>query len=193
MIQATYQDKDYILNILCNRFKDNPTAKAFSRKKGNEHHVMPMLTYAFYYSMKRGGIYLSNDRTCVAFFNHSKKAKFTFAETFYLLKFLLFGVCLRKLWIMNAHLHKIKETKPSNSHYYHFWFLAANENSSVHSTMEFLNELFDLAKEKNLAIYAETTIPKNEAVYARRFGFQTFETIRNDKLNISVSLMKRLP
>lgn len=190
MIQASIADKNLVIAILEKALKDIPTMTAFSRTVNGKPHFKPLLEYAFHFSLARQSIYLSDDKTCVAFFNDAA-ANGGFLEKYYYLKFILFGLRWSKIRTISKHLKKIKQGKPKTQNYFHFWFLGTN-NNNMKSNLSFIKELFALAKRENKAIYAETTVGKNEVVF-NRFGLKTFEVIETPALNIRVSLMKIEP
>jgi len=188
MVLATSGDKEHILQIMEVAFKSNPTMTSFSKVSHEKINIRPILEYAFHYSFTRQGIYLSDDRYCVAFFINST-VKGGMMEKWYLFKLILCGIRLKKIISIYMHLKKIKDSKPGNGKYYHFWFLGANNNNVISNT-KFVNELLGIANKEKLPVFAETTLLKNEHVFSR-FGFNTFKIIESNDLKLKVFLMKK--
>jgi len=188
MIIASIKDKEHILHILEGAFKENPTLTSLSRRVNDKINIRLILEYAFYFSIARQGVYLSNDRSSVAFF-YPSTAKGGMLEKWYLLKFIIAGIKLNKIKSIYAHLRKIKKLKPKNYKFYHFWFLGSKDGS-VKSTRMFIRDLFKLASLAKSPIFAETTLIKNEVVFSK-FGFKTYSKVKSTDLELKVSLMKK--
>lgn len=192
MIHATIKDKEYVINILHNAFISNPTLCALSRNKNGTPCIRPILEYAFFFTLRRKGIFLSDDRKVVAFMYDSKPVRRNLTEIYYLFRLILFGINIMKIKSIIRHLGNMKNYKPKNSAFYHFWFLGAGKDSDLTTTKKFITELMELSNRNQLPVYAETSLEKNETVY-KKFGFSTFETIKNSDLKLTVYLMKKLP
>ncbi len=188
MVLSSLADKEHILKILEVAFESNPTMISLSKVKHEKIDIRPILEYTFHYSLARQGIYLSDDRSCVAFFINST-VKGGIMEKWYLIKLILTGVRINKILSICFHLKKIKDSKPRKSKYYHFWFLGS-KNSNVISNTKFVNELLSIANEANLPVFAETTLLKNVHVFSR-FGFNTYKIIKSNALKLKVFLMKK--
>ena len=188
MILAKRKDKKYVIDMLENSMKHNPTLVEYSRTIRGKSNIRPILEYAFHYSFVREGIYLSDDRQCVGFFNHSKN-KFSLIVLYYQVKLVLFGLKLKKLRAIFSHMKKIRSFKPRDTAYYHFWFLGSTPNSTMIATRDFLLGLLDFAKSQNLPVFAETTIPKNKVVF-NRYGMKVYETVENEDFKLTTYLMK---
>jgi hypothetical protein len=161
---------------------------AMSRKVNGQSMMTPILEYSFHYSLARDGVYVSENNDFVAFFNHSKKNG-NLTEKFYWLKMLLFSIKIRNIFAIYKHLQRIKAVKANDPNHFHFWFLGSNHCNELKPCFKFASELFELAKQKNAPIFAETTLTQNERVFSR-FGFKTFQTIESKELNLRAFLMK---
>jgi hypothetical protein len=189
MKKAQITDKAYVLEVLENAMKNNPTLNAISRKVRGKALLNPLLEYAFYYSYARKGVFLSENRTCIAFMNFSKRSG-SFTNIKYLLKLILKGISFSKILAIITHIRKIRSYKPADADYLHFWFLGSTKDSDLRSSRCFIEELLKIAERKRIPVYAETTLPKNETVF-KRFGFQTYQKLVNQDLNLTTFLMKR--
>ncbi len=185
---ATIEDKGIVLNILAFALKDNPTLTSISRKSNGENQILPILEYAFYYSLVRKGVYISDNNKCIAFLNH-KKNKGSFLDFIHSIKLIIKGINISKIISIYKHFKTIESLKPTHSNYFHFWFLGADSSSDLKSSTEFIHELIEFSKKHNSSIYAETTLPKNELVFTR-FGFSTYNIVESKNLNLKVYLMK---
>jgi hypothetical protein len=189
MKEAKLTDKDYVVEVLENAMRHNPTLNAISRKVRGKVRLKPLLEYAFIYSISRKGVFLSDNRACIAFMNFSK-GHANWSNILYLLKLIIRGVSFSKVISIISHLRKIKSFKPEGSDYLHFWFLGSSKESDLKASRCFIEELFQIAESKKLPIYAETTLPKNETVF-KRFGFTTYQKLVNQELNLTTFLMKK--
>lgn len=189
MIQASKEDKKIIIEMLNNSFQKNATLTSFCKFRNGKYYLKPILEYSFYYSFIRNGIFLSDDKSAVAFLLIQSK-KFNLKEMILKLKMVILAIRLSKLSTVQKHYQKIANTKPKNSNYLHFWYLGSTESSTVKSTHNFILELFVHAQNLQLPIYAETSSSKNEKVY-QRYGFKTFETIVTDELGLITKVMRK--
>lgn len=189
MKQATLSDKEIVLEMLEQSFENNSTVIAFSRVVNGSPKIRPLLEYAFHYSLAREGVYLSDDRTCVAFFNSTQK-KGRWMDQIYLLRFLIFGARLSKIRSIYRHFKKVKECRSETNRAYHFWFLASSDASTLKSSLKFTHELIYMAINEQCNVYAETSGTKNELVY-KRYGFDTYNIVKNEELNLVSYLMKK--
>ena len=190
MIQATKDDKHHVIDILATSFASNPTLLAMSRKDQSGHRIKPILDYAFNYSMRRNGVYLSDDRKSVAFLNDESASRFSFLELMDKVKLIVRTIPVNRIGTILNHLRTIRAEKKTDGPFLHFWFLGARCDSSLHSTRRFMTELFEMAKSRKKTIYAETTIPKNHRVF-QRFGFDTYSIVSNATLDLKVFCMKK--
>jgi hypothetical protein len=189
MKEAKITDKDYVVKVLESAMKNNPMLNAISRKVGGNVRLKPLLEYAFIYSISRKGVFLSDNRACIAFMNFSK-GNSSWSNILYLLKLIVKGISISKVVSIISHLRKIKSFKPEDSDYLHFWFLGSSKESDLKASRCFIEELFQIAESKKLPIYAETTLPKNETVF-KRFGFTTYQKLVNPELNLTTFLMRK--
>lgn len=190
MIHATYQDRKAVIEILTRSFQANPTLMAMSRMVNGRHNIKPILEYAFKYSMRRKGVFLSEDKTSVAFLNYEFGNRFRFSEILDKLMLVIKTIPLQSMPAILEHLSTIRKVKTTKEPFLHFWFLGSNCQSSVHSTRRFMMDLFEMASAQNMTIFAETTIPKNHRVF-ERFGFETYSVIENSVLKLKVFCMKK--
>lgn len=187
MIPASKSDKKLIIELLEESFIANSTMLSYSRIVNGKHRIKPFLEYVYHYSNARNGIFLSDNRSCVAFYFRAKKT-FNPIVFFYFLKLMFTGIRFSKIVAICKHIRQIKSEKPKNKTYYHFWFLGANKNSCLKSTQLFIKELMSLAESDKLPVYAETTGIKNKYVYTR-YGFDTYKTIYTSDLELTAYLM----
>jgi hypothetical protein len=188
MIRGRIEDKEMIVEILEEAFQNNPAVSSYSYSRNGRYNLKPVVEYAFFYSLKRNGIFISNDRKIVAFLNNSKNV-FSWMVILYQIRLMLFGIKFWKIFAVNNHYKKIKLMRGANEPFLHFWFLGTTQNNKLRDAHEFITELMALASQENLTIYAETSLEKNEKVYTR-YGFKTFAEVKTPALNLHVRLMK---
>lgn len=191
MIRAKLSDKKYIVEMMQSSFSQNPTFKAITKDNRRIYLKRLIIEWAFHYAYARNGVYMSHDKTSCAFFYNSNE-KGGLIELWYKLKFILLGIKWSKLIEIINHFAKIENAKPKDMSHFHFWFLGSTDKSTFSSTKSFIEELFLLAKNQKMPIYAETTIAKNKTVFMR-YGMKVYGKVESVKLDLRAYLLLWMP
>jgi len=192
MKAATIEDKKKVLNILQKAFANNPTLMALIRnKRKKDYFVRQIVDYAFHFSLRRKGVFLSDDGNVVAFCFRYNFMESDLLDLWRMIKMVLLAFSLRKLISTFYHNDYVGRIRPSDGRYLYFWFFGAlPEHGSPRDTRSLIDSIFERAQEEELDIYAETTLKKNKTVY-ERFGFEVYRTWYNPYNGVHVWFMRR--
>jgi hypothetical protein len=189
---ATLHDRKIVSSIIKETFQNNPSVLSILNKKGDLNKKIGYLAdFAFIKAYHRQGVYLSDNQKGVAIFYKGNQSKFSLKETYYEIKFALLAL---PLWEIPSILKReayMKKEKPKDGKYIYFWFLGVKkggENVGFELKEIVLNE----AKKENLPIYLETSVWRNVVVY-KRYGFEVYDTWKDEKYKVTVWLMVLKP
>lgn len=189
---ATLADKTKIVDIITKTFETNPGVlwmfnendKKLSKK------VRRLAEFAFEKSLARGGAYISDDENGAALC-YPANTKASLREMFFEYKFALSSIPVKNfkkvMW-----REKVREgIRPKDHKYLYFWFLGVQDstNGAVHDLRK---GIFNLAKEKQMPIVLETSVPRNKMGY-ERYGFELFHHWVNEEKNINLYFMRLDP
>lgn len=189
MIIADKTDRKLATGILEEAFSNSHSVCSLLRSKNNKYYLRNLIEYSVDYSFRRNGVYISDNKKCVALFYKSCQ-KNTWKDILAQLKLVVTTISISKIKTLLFHINYIKKSKPKNEYLY-FWYLGATpDENGLKCTKALITGLFKKADEEQLDIYAETTDGKNKTVY-ERFGLEVYKVWHNDKLDITVWFMKR--
>lgn len=192
MLLATKKDRTRVLEILEFSFQGNPGVNALIGRKNKIASLQKILAFSVDYGLRRKGLYLSEDKNCVAICYPFHSSPDTICDLYGKIKLISKAIPWLNIFKISAHRRTIKLAKPKHRNFLYFWYLGANsEASKNNSTQKLISDIFQMAKEKGLDIYAETTLLRNRIIY-ERFGFQTFKDWYNDDLGLRVWFMKKV-
>jgi hypothetical protein len=195
MRKATKEDRERAIDILYKAYKDNPTftwVVKESKPQQFEERVKYLCGFLFDSILLIGGVYMTsfNDGICMIY---NSKAKKSFISSWILqigLALKVVGIS-RSLEIMKRESH-IEKLRPQGEYLY-FWVLAADPDVKGYQDMaEIRDETFEMSKNLNLPIYAETTVERNINMY-KRYGFEEYNTWHVPNKDVTIHFMKRDP
>lgn len=192
MRKATKSDKKLVIDILSNTFCDMPGVTWMLRKCENrKKQICHLAEFAFVKSLARDGVYISDNEQGVALCYKFNKKVNTFKETLYELKYAFTSLNF-KLIPKLLKVEKLrKEKRPDSGEYLYFWFFGVKKGGG-NAGYEIKNGIFNISKELNIPIYAETSLRQNKIVY-ERYGFETFDVFQDEKLCFNYWFMKWEP
>ena len=188
MKRAARKDKRLVIDILALQFSQVPGTTWMLRKNKHLNRNIRLLTsVAFEVSYCRQGVFIaSNDEGIALCFKHNLKV-FSLREVLVKLWFTTTAVKWSKFLKM-LKLEKFKRSvRPKSGNYLYFWFFAVLKGGKD-AGFELKNEIFAMAKKQNLPIYAETSLPRNKAVY-ERYGFHTYSYWEDKKDQLKIWFM----
>lgn len=189
MTQSPQLYREQIVEMLVRSFQNNPTLKALTSQH-NPAGVRNIIEYSFDFARRRDGIMLSDEKNCAVLFYKNSSHPRSVYEYLQKLRLLVTTLPFRKLLNILFHLNYINSARGAKGDFYYLWYLGSSAGSRMIDTRKFILEIFEKADSENLPIYAETTLLKNKLVF-ERYGFKTYKTWYNRKLDIRVYFMKR--
>ncbi len=172
---ATSKDTDRIISIFQEAFIDNPHICFLLGNSRLPEKIAIMTSYVIDISMKRQGLYLSEDGEGVLIAFEAEQLPLSFTEKCAQYWMVLRCFNLRNLFAIARTEKKVKVLRQSQPGDLYVWFYAvSNKGLGGKTARELLHSLFDLAQAKNAAILAETSIARNMVIY-KRYGFETYD------------------
>ncbi len=174
MKQASPSDTQLIIQIFQEAFIDNPHILYLLGSKRLKRKISIMTQHVLRVAQKRGGVYLSENKEGVLIVFEAEALKLSFLE-----KCSQYWMAIRCFeWrrlpeISNTEkqVQSLRICQPTDLY---VWFYAVSDAALGGPTARgLMQDLFQLAKRKNAAIYAETSIKRNAMVY-QRFGFDCY-------------------
>jgi hypothetical protein len=190
MINANYEDKDLVVNILANSFEDNKSVNYIIKQDNKRSlRLKKLMEYSFDVCYLFGKILLTDDKKGCALIVLPDKKKKSFRSIMLDIKLIFSCIGLsnvRKAMDREARIKKLQ----SKEVMYYLWFIGVdphNQNNGIGSSL--LNEIIKESESDRRTICLETSTLKNIAWY-QRFGFKVY-----NKLDLSYELffLKRSP
>ena len=167
-------DTERIISIFQEAFIDNPHICYLLGKSRLRQKIAIMTSHVIDIALKRQGLYLSNDGEGVLIVFEAAKLPLSFTEKCAQYWMVLRCFNLRNIFAIARTEKKVKALRHVQPGDLYVWFYAVSDKGLGGKTArELLQNLFDLALEKNAAILAETSIARNMLVY-KRYGFETY-------------------
>ncbi len=186
---AKKTDRAKVIAILEKSFAENNTLLFLTRKRSQ---IRKVAAYAFDYAFRRKGVFLSDSENGVAICYEYHKKKKDLVDYFFEVKLFFNALSLKRLHKILAHTKKIENSRPKDDNFLYFWFFGSKpESLQQNSAKELYLNILKLAQQKQLNIYAETTILKNKNVY-ERFGFEVYKQWFNPDSGFNVWFMRRM-
>lgn len=193
MRKATILDEKLVTEIIANSFNTNPSVCSVIRKKNKNRSIRALAKFAFHYSLRRDGVYISSDKTGVALCYRYNAKKESVGDYILQAKLLLSALNIRYVPSLLKREAFIKSKRPKNGDYLYFWMYGVtNEGRGKTAARELKNHIFAESEEKKLPIYVETSVPQNKLVY-ERFGFVTHNEWEEAAEGFTLWLLKRMP
>lgn len=160
-------------------------------RRNLERKIATMTSFVFDIALARQGVYLSKDRLGVLItFDYAQlplKPREKRAQMIMALRCFSW-LRLRNIAKTEALIQAKRRAEPKDLY---VWFYAVSDKGLGGPTArELLHDLFDLSQEKNAAIIAETSMPRNMVIY-KRYGFECYAQQNFDRF--PVFYMRRPP
>jgi len=188
---ASPKDTDRIISIFQEAFIDNPHMSYLLGTSRRPKKIAILTAYVIKISMKRQGLYLSKNREGVLVVFNAEKLPLSFWEECAQYLMILRCFDLRNIFAIARTEKKVKALRVVQPDDLYVWFYAVSDKGLGGPTArELLHDLFDLSLEKNAAIIAETSMPRNMVIY-KRYGFECYAQQNFDRF--PVFYMRRPP
>lgn len=187
---AKKTDKQLVVSIIVETFKDNPGVNwMFSTKGSQEKKLRLLAEFAFIKCYNRNGVLISSNNKGVALFYRSDKRKFSLTEIFFEVRFGLLSIPFNKILEVLKRESVRKSKRSPYEPYYYFWFVGALKEGAK-AGLELNRELIKIARKENVTICLETTIDRNKYIY-ERLGYETYDSWTDDTKGIKFWFLKR--
>ncbi|MEO6904336.1 MAG: GNAT family N-acetyltransferase [Bacteroidia bacterium] len=174
---ATYKDKNLIVDILCKsfdlNFSVNYVVKQDSKRK---KRIRVLMEYSFELCYMFGKIYLSNNKEACALILFPDKKKMSLKTILLDVKMALAAVGVKRVTTVLARDLKIKNSYPNNKILY-LWFIGVNpdvQQKGIGSNL--LEVIIQESIKLERPIYLETSMPENIQFY-NKFGFKIYKEL----------------
>ncbi len=192
MRKATKFDQQKVVDIISKSFAENPGVNWMFKKGGDHKRKMKSLaSYVFMKGLVRNGVYISSNEKGVAICYPFNDMKFSLTEILYQLRFVFHSLDFRSIPKILKRESYRKKIRPASGEYLYFWFLGVLHGGEK-AAFELKDAILKEAKQKNLPIYLETAVPRNQKVY-ERFGFKTYHYWEDETQNIRFWFMRWVP
>ena len=170
MQTAKKSDKEWIVKLLTEVYHDNPTVLyAANYKKEN---IPKVFAFSFDEFLKVKGVFYHSSKMGVLFMNPGvKRPK---SSPFKQLKFLLTVSGIRKGIKLKERRATLLKEHPKCAFIHIGVFGIAPHPKRLKTALEIKNFVFNMAKEKQMDVYLETTLEKTKRVYSY-YGFECYK------------------
>jgi ribosomal protein S18 acetylase RimI-like enzyme len=171
---ANASDRDVILEIFLQSYKDNPHVRYLIGDQFVTSRLKTLANFVFDIAMKRKGIYLSEDKQGVVVMFPCASIQLNSKEKIkqYLMVIRAFNL-YRLFKIINIEA-AIKLERKANPNDLYVWFYGVSEQGAKQDTArKLMKAMFELSLTQQVDLIAETSLARNQKIY-ERFGFVTY-------------------
>lgn len=192
MKKAQYSDKEKVIRIICESFDSNPHVNYIIKNDEKRPQRLAALSeYAFYYGMRRDGVFLTDDDQGVSIIFEYQKVKMGWVD--YYRQLILVFKCFtffRSFWVQKVE-KKIKANRASDVKFLYLWFFGVtNEALGTNNARDMMKFIFDMSLEQKLPIYLETSLKRNSVIY-KRYGFEEYNVYETENKDLTMWYLKR--
>ena len=180
MLKATYNDKEIILDILCESFDSNKSVNYVVKQDGQRRkRIRTLMNYSFEICYKFGQLYLSDDKQACALILFPDKKKTSLTTILLDVKLAFLSIGLTRVIKVLKRDTKIKSAYPVKTIFY-LWFIGVH-TSSQHKGIgsNLLMNIIDESIQLERPIYLETSMPDNIRFY-KKLGFDVYKELKFD-------------
>lgn len=183
MNKANYSDKNLILEILTESFKNNRSVNYITgASEGNQKRVRALMDYSFEVCYRFGDIYLSDDRNAVALILYSERKKTNLSTIMLDAKLVLNCIGIFNIGKALKRESSIKKLQSKDPMYY-LWFIGVHPDKQGKGIgSQLMSELILESQKMKRPVYLETSTLTNIPWY-KKFGFDIY-----NELNLSYKL-----
>jgi hypothetical protein len=176
-------DRQRAAEIMAATFEHNPAVWFSIGKKGKrERKARALATFLVNYAADRNGLFLSSDRNGVMVAYRSDLSVPALRTFYHEFKLVLFAVGLLRVPLVLMRSQRIQQKQKQFAPFIHCWYIGVmEEGRHGNAARELQHRLFDLSRELNLPILAETTIARNKKAY-EFIGFEAYDEVRSGEI-----------
>lgn len=176
MIKAEIKDKNTIVTILYESFKNDSYINWLVEKSSNKNRLKLLIEYVVEETFARGDIYLNEDHTAVALWNTQKKENISFK---YIKKHFVFlgKIGIRTVFRLLKMNNLVYANYPKEAPYKHLYFIGVlpDQQGKGHANT-LMKPIIEQMNKASIPIYLETASKKNVEIYKKR-GFDIYQII----------------
>ncbi len=184
-------DRELIIGMLSEAFRQNPRAMAMMKKKNPARSLRIMTEYAYNLVDKFDGIYLSKDKSTVLFYYLKSQYHRNFVD--YLRYGKMFMQAIRPSQLLPTLRREkyIASLRPDYEDYIYVWVLGSKtDETSMRGLADIRDHLFGLSEKLQLPILIETTIEKLLRFY-KYVGFEIYHQWHDEEVDLNVWFLQR--
>lgn len=177
MIKATYNDKQLVVEMLTDAFKENKSVNYIVKQDAKkDKRIRNLMSYSFNVCYLSGDVFFNDDKTAVALVSYPDKQRMTLKSIFLDLRLVFKTIGLTRAMKALSRESLIKKNYPTKEIYY-LWFIGVSlENQGKGKGTQLLRELIEHSETLNRKIYLETSTLRNLPWY-KKFGFRVFKEL----------------
>lgn len=190
MIKALYSDREHVVFLLAQAFKDNQSVNYIVGQDNNKTgRIHALMEYSFDMCFHFGEVYLSDDKTASALLLPPKSKRTNLRSIWLDVKLIINAIGISRIGLALKRENAIKEKQLKGDVQY-LWFIGVDPSYQHNGTgTSLLQEV--LAKSDHVAqpVLLETSTLKNLPWY-ERFGFEIYNEL---DLGYKLFFLKRTP
>lgn len=180
--EASYKDKNTIVNILVNSFKDDPQINWMLEKASHPDKLNIIMSYVVDQTFDIGKIMLTEDLKGTALWTFDVKERFTFNWLKRNLNFLFkIGINSVVRILKNEAFTYKQFPKGKFAHLYLIGVHSDSQGKGYGSLL--MNSEFEKCEKSGIPVYLETANPVNVSIYEKK-GFKTYKEYSKKGLNL---------
>ncbi|TKB99153.1 GNAT family N-acetyltransferase [Pedobacter cryophilus] len=188
MINASYEDKYLIVDILTKSFDTNKSVNYIVKQDQKRiARIRSLMDYSFEMCYHYGDVYLTNDKKGCALVLYPHKKESSLKSILLDVKLILRCIGIENIGKAMKRESAIKQLQPKIPMYY-LWFIgvdAKHQNNGIGSQL--LEFVIADSEEKQLPVFLETSTLKNLPWY-QKFGFKIYNELQ---LSYKLFFLKR--
>ncbi|MBU6206031.1 MAG: GNAT family N-acetyltransferase [Bacteroidetes bacterium] len=192
MRQATNQDKEKVIDIISEAFKDNARVNWVVKQDGKkQQRIRELIRYAFETVFPRNGVFISSNEKAVALCYRMNLKPNSLYDYYIKLRLGIKSMSPERISYVMKRQSAISAQRPSDGNYFYFWFLAVEkEERGRGAGWELSHHMFEMSRKEKIPILAETSDERTCRIY-QRFGFTLYNTF--EKYHIKIYLLMWKP
>jgi len=180
MIEATYSDKNTVVDILAQSFEDNKSVNYIVKQDAHrEQRIRQLMDYSFDVCKCFGRVVLSKDKKACALIVYPDRKRTTLKSIVWDLKLITNCIGISGIMKAMAREGRIKKLQPKEPLYY-LWFIGVHpmeQNKGIGSVL--LSDIIEDAEAQERTVCLETSTEKNIPWY-EKFGFKIYNELDFD-------------
>lgn len=177
MLDATYSDKNTVVDILAKSFDNNKSVNYIVRQdEHRKQRLRQLMSYSFDVCNSFGRVIFSENKKACALIIFPDKKRATVQSLLWDIKLIAGCIGLKGISKAISREKKIKNLQPKEPLYY-LWFIGVNpeeQHKGIGSAL--LTEIIQDAEQQNRTLCLETSTEKNIPWY-QKFGFTIYNEL----------------